>query len=188
MGIFDKFKNIIGWEEPYSYEYDKAEAEQKDPDQDEPTVIPEEVPVSPRRTRSSFFRGNMENINNVIDMPGTGGSSELVVMYPRKFDEMPTVIEALRERKSIVVNLTTIEPDQAQRCVDFIAGATYAIDGKQERVADCIFLFTPSCVTLTSLNSVTDQEIPQVLPKNNTKTVVSPWTSDIWGNDASIRN
>jgi cell division inhibitor SepF len=187
MGIFDKFKNIIGWEEPYNYEYDKAEADQKDPSHEEPVVIPEEVPVSPRRTRSSFFRGNMENTNNVIDMHGSAGTSELVVMYPRKFEEMPAMIEALRERKSIVVNLTTIEPDQAQRCVDFIAGATYAIDGKQERVADSIFLFTPSCVTLTSVNSVTDQEIPPVSPKN-TKTVISPWTSDIWGNDASVRN
>jgi cell division inhibitor SepF len=42
-----------------------------------------------------------------------------------------------------------MEPDQAQRAVDFVAGGTYAIDGQQERVGESIFLFAPSCVTVT---------------------------------------
>ena len=43
-----------------------------------------------------------------------------------------------------------MDPDQAQRAVDFVAGGTYAIDGHQERVGESIFLFTPSCVNVTS--------------------------------------
>ena len=41
-------------------------------------------------------------------------------------------------------------PDQAQRAVDFVAGGTFAIDGHQERVGESIFLFAPSCVTVTT--------------------------------------
>ncbi len=46
-----------------------------------------------------------------------------------------------------------MDPDQAQRAVDFIAGGTYAIDGHQERVGESIFLFAPSCVNVTSSSS-----------------------------------
>ena len=41
-----------------------------------------------------------------------------------------------------------MDPDQAQRAVDFIAGGTYAIDGHQERVGESIFLFAPSYTSI----------------------------------------
>ncbi len=88
---------------------------------------------------------------NVIGMPGlTNAVAEVMLMEPRSFDEMPRAIQALRERKTVILNLTMMEPDQAQRAVDFVAGGTYAIDGQQERVGESIFLFAPSCVTVTT--------------------------------------
>lgn len=88
---------------------------------------------------------------NVIGMPGISTSvAEVFLMEPRSFDEMPRAIQALRERKTVILNLTMMEPDQAQRAVDFVAGGTFAIDGHQERVGESIFLFAPSCVTVTT--------------------------------------
>ena len=88
---------------------------------------------------------------NVIGMPGISSSAaEVTLMEPRSFDEMPRAIQALRERKTVILNLTMMEPDQAQRAVDFVAGGTFAIDGHQERVGESIFLFAPSCVTVTT--------------------------------------
>ncbi len=88
---------------------------------------------------------------NVIGMPGIStAAAEVTVMEPRSFDEMPRAIQALRERKTVILNLTMMEPDQAQRAVDFVAGGTFAIDGHQERVGESIFLFAPSCVTVTT--------------------------------------
>ena len=94
-------------------------------------------------------------MNNVIGMPGAmNGISEVVVMEPRTFEEMPAAIRALKERKSVVLNLTVMDPDQAQRAVDFVAGGTYAIDGHQERIGESIFLFTPSCVQVSTQSGV----------------------------------
>lgn len=88
---------------------------------------------------------------NVIGMPGLPHAvAEVCLMEPRSFDEMPRAIQALRERKTVILNLTMMEPDQAQRAVDFVAGGTFAIDGLQERVGESIFLFAPSCVTVTT--------------------------------------
>ena len=88
---------------------------------------------------------------NVIGMPGlTSAAAEVTLMEPRSFDEMPRAIQALRDRKTVILNLTMMDPDQAQRAVDFVAGGTFAIDGHQERVGESIFLFAPSCVTVTT--------------------------------------
>ena len=94
-------------------------------------------------------------LNNVIGMPGlANGTSEVVVIEPNSFEEMPQVILALRERKSVVLNLNIMNPEEAQRAVDFVAGGTYAMDGHQERVGESIFLFTPSSVKVSSLSGI----------------------------------
>ena len=59
-----------------------------------------------------------------------------------------------------------MDPDQAQRAVDFIAGGTYAIDGHQERVGEIIFLFAPSCVNVTS--SFPEEASPSNVSTKNT--------------------
>ena len=100
--------------------------------------------------------------SNVIGMPGISTtSSEVSLMEPRSFDEMPRAIQALRERKTVILNLTMMEPDQAQRAVDFVAGGTFAIDGHQERVGESIFLFAPSCVNVT--NSFQEEASPSTV-------------------------
>ena len=101
---------------------------------------------------------------NVIGMPGLSTAvAEVYLMEPRSFDEMPRAIQALRERKTVILNLTMMEPDQAQRAVDFVAGGTFAIDGHQERVGESIFLFAPSCVTVTTAGSE-ESASPTVVP------------------------
>jgi cell division inhibitor SepF len=92
--------------------------------------------------------------NNVIGMPIAGGLTEVIVIEPHSFEEMPQAIQALRERKSVVLNLNIMDPEEAQRAVDFIAGGTYAMDGHQERVGESIFLFTPSCVKVSTLSGI----------------------------------
>ena len=102
-------------------------------------------------SNSNPFEFMNNRSSNVVGMPGiSNSSSEVSLMEPRSFDEMPQAIQALRERKTVILNLTMMDPDQAQRAVDFVAGGTYAIDGHQERVGESIFLFAPSCVNVTS--------------------------------------
>ncbi len=109
---------------------------------------------------------NNNRSSNVVGMPGISNlSSEVSLMEPRSFDEMPHAIQALRERKTVILNLTMMDPDQAQRAVDFVAGGTYAIDGHQERVGESIFLFAPSCVNVT--NSTPEEASPSNISSKN---------------------
>jgi len=126
-----------------------------------------------QRNSNSLSNSNpFEFINNkrsskVVGMPGiANSSSEVSLMEPRSFDEMPQAIQALRERKTVILNLTMMDPDQAQRAVDFVAGGTYAIDGHQERVGESIFLFAPSCVNVSS--TYPEEASPSNIPNQNT--------------------
>ena len=117
---------------------------------------------------------------NVIGMPGlSAGSSEVTLMDPRSFDEMPRAIQALRDRKTVILNLTMMEPDQAQRAVDFVAGGTFAIDGHQERVGESIFLFAPSCVTVTTASS--DEASSPTIVNREVSESVEAAPSPAWG-------
>ncbi len=123
--------------------------------------------------------------SNVIGMPGiTSAAAEVLVMEPRSFDEMPKTIQALRERKTIILNLTMMEPDQAQRAVDFVAGGTYAIDGHQERVGESIFLFAPSCVTVTTASSE-ESAAPSVMAREE-EAAAPAAPSPAWGTQDAI--
>jgi cell division inhibitor SepF len=123
---------------------------------------------------------------NVIGMPGLSmTAAEVTLMEPRSFDEMPRAIQALRERKTVILNLTMMEPDQAQRAVDFVAGGTFAIDGHQERVGESIFLFAPSCVTVTTAASEEASSPTIVSRDSEPKQEAAP--SPAWGRqDAAI--
>jgi cell division inhibitor SepF len=119
--------------------------------------------------------------SNVIGMPGlTAAAAEVTLMEPRSFDEMPRAIQALRDRKTVILNLTMMEPDQAQRAVDFVAGGTFAIDGHQERVGESIFLFAPSCVTVTTASSE-EPSSPTIVPSREAAPESQAAPSPAWG-------
>jgi len=83
---------------------------------------------------------------------------------------MPQAIQALRERKSVVLNLT-MDPDQAQRAVDFVVGGT-TLDGHQERIGEYL-LFTPICVQVTTQLGVV-HEVPQTPVRTQRITAPTP--------------
>ena len=187
MGIFTKLKDFVGLSEAqeYEYEYDEVSSNEYQGlyQEENGAIAPESEETQVRRTRErrTELRSPPENMSNVIGMPGAAnGLSQVVVMEPRSFEEMPQAIQALRERKSLVLNLTMMDPEQAQRAVDFVAGGTYALDGHQERIGDSIFLFAPSCVQVTSQSSVlNDAPISQPRVVRPTASPSPAWASEI---------
>jgi cell division inhibitor SepF len=123
----------------------------------------------------------------VIGMPGISTQTpEITLMEPRSFDEMPKAIQALRERKTVILNLTMMEPDQAQRAVDFVAGGTFAIDGHQERIGESIFLFAPSCVSVTTALSE-ESSSPTIVQRSSAPAEPEAAPSPAWGRvDAAL--
>jgi FtsZ-interacting cell division protein YlmF len=109
--------------------------------------------------------------DNIVSMSGAACiTSSVVLIEPHAFEEMPQFLDALRQQKSVILNTALVRQEEAQRALDFAAGGTYAIDGHYECIGDNIFLFTPSCVQVTTPNNVFNEIVqvsnrPSVTPK-----------------------
>ena len=183
MSLISRLKAVVAGDEYLDDEFDELDYASEDE--------LNEIHDLRKKQNSSNVLANtnpFEFMNNksskVVGMPGIShSSSEVILMEPRSFDEMPQAIQALRERKTVILNLTMMDPDQAQRAVDFVAGGTYAIDGHQERVGESIFLFAPSCVNVSS--SFPEEASPSNVPIKKTlqNNLVNNTTPEpAWGN------
>lgn len=85
----------------------------------------------------------------VVEHPSSA-KSLVVVIEPRAFEESLEIIENLKAKKSVILNLHLLDMVQSQRIVDFLSGATHALEGHQQRIGDGVFLFTPSTVAIRS--------------------------------------
>lgn len=183
--ILTKLKDFVGISEPD--EYDEYEEWEQYPNREpeEPARVDEGDPQSRRQNREPLNLTAEPGMgtttrSNVIGMPGiTNGIAEVVVIEPHSFEEMPQVIQTLRERKSVVLNLNAINPTEAQRAVDFVAGGTYAIDGHQERIGESIFLFTPNCVKVSTLSGVV-HDVPDMPKAPSRSAAPTPaWSAEV---------
>lgn len=105
-------------------------------------------------TEVKAVRQTVTNIGTkVVDHPSAQPQSEVNVIEPRTFDEVMEIVEHLRARRSVLLNLHLLDNEGSQRVVDFLSGATHAMDGHQQRIADGVFLFAPATVLISSESS-----------------------------------
>ena len=81
---------------------------------------------------------------------GQGGNN-VTIYSPKSYADVQTMIDLLRRKQSVIVNLDGIESASAQRILDFMSGAAYAIGGSMRRVKDMhsTFLITPQGTGIT---------------------------------------
>jgi FtsZ-interacting cell division protein YlmF len=72
------------------------------------------------------------------------GSAAVLVITPRQFKDAATVVQAVRGNASVVVNSSWLEDASGQRLIDFVCGGLEAMGGAAHRIAEEVFLFTPS--------------------------------------------
>ena len=126
MSFLQRLRDVLGIEDAYE-DYEEYELEPQEDEAYDPAD--REGIASERRSRP----------NKVVGMPGANGQTEMVMMQPRSFQEMPKAVDALRERKSVVLDLSLMDTEQAQRSADYVAGGAFAIDGHQRHLGACVF-------------------------------------------------
>lgn len=99
----------------------------------------------PKASRSA--RNTSGTSNKVVSMNSRG--SEVYVIKPQEFNEAQTVTDFLKDGKTIVINMEGIELTAAQRIIDFIGGACYALDGSLQAISSNIFIAAPQDIEVT---------------------------------------
>jgi cell division inhibitor SepF len=73
-----------------------------------------------------------------------------MVIEPKDFDMCPKLVDSLKLKKPVIVNLEKIETKTARRIFEFLSGATYALGGDLQKIANNIFVFLPENVDVTT--------------------------------------
>jgi len=69
---------------------------------------------------------------------------------PTEFADARQIADSVMASQPVIVNLQTASHELKRRMIDFCSGVTYALGGGMERVANNVFLITPSDVELSA--------------------------------------
>ena len=123
--VMDRLLGLMGYED----------AEEETTDTDDEYIEVEEPPT----------RGKKAPVVNLH----TQKQMRIVVKEPGAYDEAQGIVDHIKNRRPVVLNLESAEGDTARRLVDFLSGATYALGGHMQKVNQGIFLFAPSNIEIT---------------------------------------
>lgn len=71
-------------------------------------------------------------------------SAKPFVVSPTGFNDVQQVADKFRRNQPVIVNMQGLDRDLSRRLIDFSSGLCYGLEGDMERVADQVFLLTPS--------------------------------------------
>ena len=97
----------------------------------------------------SRVREREERESKVVSHPNFRGY-EVIVCEPRSYDQSVNIVKHLKERKTVILNLHLLDKDQSLRIVDFLCGATHALNGNQQRIGESVVIFTPQNINLSA--------------------------------------
>ena len=87
--------------------------------------------------------------NKVVNIH-TAASAKVVIIKPNDYDDATNICDNLKSRKIVVINTTVLELKTAQRLLDFVGGATYALGGEFQQVEKGVYIVSPSNVEVSS--------------------------------------
>lgn len=85
----------------------------------------------------------------VRTMPTAHTAARVHVVEPHGFNDAQEVGDRLKANQPVILNLQGLERDLQRRLIDFSSGLAYALAGSMARVADQVFLLTPSDVEVS---------------------------------------
>ncbi|WP_055072112.1 cell division protein SepF [Clostridium massiliamazoniense] len=135
--LFGKVKEFLGFEE----EDDEFEEEVDE-------VVEEEVNYEPviKSTQSTAANNASSKIVNIH----SASSAKIMITKPMSYEDAAEITDALKSRKIVVVNTSALETRTAQRLLDFISGAIYALGGELQDVENRIYIVSPSNVEVNN--------------------------------------
>ncbi len=138
VSFLDKILNLMGVDEE---------------DYMEEETFPRRVSEAPPPVRSKLTPKTTKG--RLITFPANktvarDGISKIVLCELSELDQIPEIVDSLRQEIPIVVNLRYAEPNLAQRLLDLLCGVVFALDGKIARIEEAIFLLTPPGVDIAA--------------------------------------
>ncbi len=153
---WNSVKNFFGGNQDDGYEYEEYSDDTYEEEFQQPVVT---APVA----------GGNGPVASAVK-PKTGGYNtvaqrssgmKVVIVEPKAFEDSENIANQLRDMRPVVINFENTDPHEAARIVDFVSGATFALDGKLEKIGKDIFICVPVNVTV----DYTDKDYTEISDK-----------------------
>ncbi len=150
MRMLDKMRDFFTGQEDYDDGEEMIEVEEEEIE--EPIQRPRQMPP---------VQQTHAKIVPMINKP-QHTKMEILNFTMNSYEMTGEICNYIKSHKPVIVNMQYLEPAQVQRAVDYLTGASYALNGAVERIADNIFLFAPEDVHITPDQMKTKAAWPMV--------------------------
>ncbi len=101
---------------------------------------------------NSFVVNEFKNPNEITaQIPGLAGGlggKNLIIYAPKDNKDIKILVECLRRKEACIVNLGQIKPIDADKILQFLSGAVYALKGSIKRLQGDLFLMAPEGINI----------------------------------------
>lgn len=86
----------------------------------------------------------------VITAGGSRLGTQISMFQPATFEEALDIVEQLRLRHATTISLEKLKKLDANRLVDFVSGASAALDGDFHKMTEQVFVFCPANIKIVA--------------------------------------
>jgi cell division inhibitor SepF len=147
---------------------DDDEYEDYDPYEEQPTMQAPAPPAPPPSVRRTAMPGGEVEAGMVRTLPReavdpsavqprpavvrpiAAQTAKVHVVAPGGFNDAQEIGDKLKMNQPVIMNLQGSNRDLSRRLIDFASGLAYGLGGQMERVADQVFLLTPTNVEVSA--------------------------------------
>lgn len=79
---------------------------------------------------------------------------EVAVITPERFADVELLIKKLRNREGVIVDFDGVPPHIAQRMLDFLSGAVYALQGTVNKLKYKMYVLIPRGVKINTVKTL----------------------------------
>jgi cell division inhibitor SepF len=72
------------------------------------------------------------------------------IVEPNSFNDCQQIADKFKSDIPVIINLQRSDSDLSKRLIDFSSGLTYALNGGMQKIAEKVFLLTPSNVDVSA--------------------------------------
>ena len=139
-GLMDKLSGVF-----FREQEEENYFAQEENDVTEPVVMPNERNLW--REQEPVLRSKKAQITAIPTR--NEANMEMVLIKATSYDDMQVIAKHIKAKKVVVVNFEDIDKAVAQRMVDFLSGAVFALNGAPKKVSGGTFIFSSDAVALS---------------------------------------
>ncbi|MGT2667395.1 cell division protein SepF [Streptococcus rifensis] len=159
MALLDKISRLMGYfdteevseetlEEPADYYYENSSTKIPEPEINKSTNTRQER-IKPMANQSVATQmSHNEVARHVQPRQASAEMTTIDIKFPKKYEEAREIVNLLLQEVSVLIDFQHMTDSQARRCIDYLDGARFVLDGNLKKISSTMWLLTPANVVV----------------------------------------